>query len=92
MFDKLQKGKQLLQMRSQAKELQRKMAEVTESVDKGNIKVKVTGDQRVEYIELDGESRDDLARVINEAFKKVQKKAAQKMLQDGGLKGLFGNN
>jgi len=90
MFDKLKQGKQLLQMRSQAKELQRKLAEVTESVEKGNVKVKVSADQKVVFVEVDGETRDDIKDAINEAFKNVQKKAAQKMLQEGGLSGILG--
>lgn len=90
MFDKLQQGKQLLQMRSQAKELQKKLADVTETVEMGNVKVKVSADQKVIYIEVDGEQNEEVVKAINEAFKKVQKKAAQKMLQEGGLSGLLG--
>lgn len=90
MFDKLQQGKELLKMRSQAKELQKKLAEVTETVEIGNVKVKVTADQKVVYISESGEAKEEIARAVNEAFKKVQKKAAQKMLQEGGLSGLLG--
>ncbi|OGM32926.1 hypothetical protein A2803_05020 [Candidatus Woesebacteria bacterium RIFCSPHIGHO2_01_FULL_44_21] len=90
MFDKLQQGKQLLQMRSQAKALQKKLADVTESVEKGAVHVKVSADQKVQFISVDGEERRDIADAVNEAFSKVQKKAAQKMLQEGGLSGLLG--
>lgn len=90
MFNKLQQGRELLKMRSRAKELQKKLAEVTESVEKGSIKVKVSADQKVIYAEVDGEERTDIRDAINEAFKNVQKKAAQKMLQEGGLSGLLG--
>lgn len=90
MFDKLQQGKELLKMRSQAKALQKQLAEVTETVEMGSVKVKVTADQKVVYIEDNGESRDEIVKAVNEAFKNVQKKAAQKMLQEGGLSGLLG--
>lgn len=91
MFDKLQQGKQLLEMRKQAKQMQKMLAEVTETVEKGNVRVKVTGDQKIEYIEIDGQRNEDLEKAINEAFKNVQKKAAQKMMEEGGgLSGLLG--
>jgi hypothetical protein len=41
-------------------------------------------------MEIDGEENQNVVKAINEAFKKVQKKAAQKMLQEGGLQGLLG--
>ena len=90
MFDKIQQGRELLKMRSQAKELQKKLAEVTESVKKGSVNVKVSADQKIQFIEVDGVERKDIMEAVNEAFVKVQKKAAQKMLQEGGLSGLLG--
>jgi len=90
-FNKLQQGKQLLKMRQQAKEMQKKLAEVTHSEDKNGYKVKVTGDQTIEYLEKDGERLEDLEKLINKAFKEVQKKSAKKMMEDGGgLGGLLG--
>lgn len=90
MFNKLKQGRELLKMRSQAQALQKQLAEVTESVEKGKVRVKVSADQKVVYIEVDGQEREDIKDAINEAFKNVQKKAAQKMLQEGGLSGLLG--
>lgn len=89
-FNKLQQGKELLKMRSQAMALQKKLAEVTETVEMGNAKVKVSADQKVIYAEVDGENNEQLVKAINEAFKRVQKKAAQKMMEEGGLQGLLG--
>ncbi len=91
MFDKLRQGKQLLQMRSQAKALQRQLSQVTESVEREGVHVKVSADQKVQYINIDGVERKDICDAINEAFTKVQKKAAQKMLQEGGLSSLLGS-
>jgi DNA-binding protein YbaB len=91
MFEKVKQGKQLMKMRSEAKRLQKELAEVTETVDSGGVRVKVSADQKVLYIEKDGSSQEEIAKAINEAFKKVQKKAAQKMMDEGGgLSGLLG--
>jgi len=90
MFDKVKQGKDLLKMRSEAKKLQKQLAEVTETVEKGNVKVKVSGDQKIVYAEIDGERNENLEKAINEAFKGVQKKAAQKMYEEGGLGALLG--
>lgn len=79
-------------MRSQAKQLQKELAQITESVESGDVKVKVSADQKVVYAEINGERNEDLEKAVNEAFKKVQKKAAQKMMEmGGGLSGLLGN-
>ena len=91
MFNKIQQGKELLKMRQQAKEMEKMLAEVTETVERGNVRVKVAANQKVEYIEIDGERNEELEKAINEAFKNVQKKAAQKMMEEGGgLSALLG--
>lgn len=91
MFDKVKQGKQLMKMRSEAKKLQSELEDVTESVTNGNVHVKVNAAQRVEFIEINGERQKDVEDAINDAFKKVQKTAAHKMLQmEGGLSSLLG--
>jgi len=91
-FNKLKQVGELNKMRQQAKQLQKQLEEITETYEKGDVKVKVTGDQKVVYIKLDGEDRSDLVDAINKAMKKVQKKAAKKMMEmGGGLGGLLGN-
>jgi len=91
MFDKVRQGKELLELRSQAKKLQKQLADVSETVEVGNITVKVTADQRVVYIKKGEEQEDDIVKAVNEAFKKVQKKAATEMLKmEGGLGNLLG--
>lgn len=91
MFDKFQKGKDLLKMRQQAKQLQGELEQI-EHVEEGKgVRVKVNGAQQIVYIEIDGEEKRDLTDIINKAFKNVQKKAAKKMMEmGGGLSGLFG--
>ena len=92
MFDKIKQGKELLKMRSQAQELQKKLADVTDTAEVGKVRVKVSADQKVIYMEIDGQENKDAVKAINEAFKNVQKKAAQKMVEEGGLGALFGQN
>lgn len=91
MFDKFKQLNELRKMRSEAMELQKELDEIIESYESGRVKVKVTGSQKVNYIEVDGEERSDIKDAINEAMKKVQKEAAKKMLEKGGgLSGLLG--
>jgi len=78
-------------MRQQAKALQKQLEQIVEVYEEGNIRVKVTGDQKLQYLEVDGEERNDIVKVINKAMKNVQKTAAKKMLEmGGGLSGLLG--
>lgn len=81
---------ELRKLRSQAKDLQKKLAEITESEEKDGMRVKVSGDQRIAYLEIDGESREDLVKLINSALDGVQKRAAKQMMQEEGLSGLLG--
>jgi DNA-binding protein YbaB len=91
MFDKLSQLKDLAKMRSQASALQKELEKIKESAEKKGMRVVVTGDQKISYIEIDGEEKKDLVNLINEAMKKVQKEAAKKMLEmGGGLSGLLG--
>ena len=91
MFDKFKQLNELRKMRSQAMELQKELEKIKESAEKDGMRVVVTGDQKIAYIEIDGEERRDLVDLINEAMKKVQKEAAKKMLEmGGGLGGLLG--
>lgn len=88
-FDKIKQLNELRKMRSEALEMQKKLKTIIESLEKGKYRVKVTGDQRIDYIEIDGEAQPELVKVINEALEKVQKTAAKKMLEEGGLSGLL---
>ena len=76
MFDK---AKELYEMQRQAKQLQKMLAEESIVVQKGEIKIKIRGDQNIDWVEIDGEQNKDLARAINDAIKESQKVAAKKM-------------
>ena len=91
MFDKVKQVGELNKLRQQAKALQKELEQIKESYEKGDYKVVVTGDQKVDYIGIDGEGQEELVRAINKAMKNVQKKAAKKMMETGGgLSGLLG--
>jgi DNA-binding protein YbaB len=91
MFNKLQQGKNLMKLRSQAKQLQKELEQIEHTEEGRNMKVKVNGAQQVVYLEVDGESQDKLVELINKATKNVQKKSAKKMMEmGGGLGGLLG--
>ena len=78
-------------MRQQAMALQKELEKITETVEKGDVVVSVSGDQRVRYIKINGEEKKDLTDLLNDAMKKVQKEAAKKMMEmGGGLSGLLG--
>lgn len=90
-FDKIKQLGELNKMRQQAKALQKELEQITETLSVGDIEVKVTGDQKLAYMKVDGDERQDIVDAINKAMKKVQKKAAKKMLEmGGGLSGLLG--
>ncbi|MEJ2348048.1 MAG: YbaB/EbfC family nucleoid-associated protein [Patescibacteria group bacterium] len=91
-FDKFKQLGELNKMRQQAKVLQKQLEGITETVKEKDIEVKVSGDQKILFMKLDGEERQDIVDTINKAMKKVQKKAAKKMMEmGGGLSGLLGN-
>lgn len=78
-------------MRQQAQALQKELEKITETVEKSDWVVSVSGDQKIRYIKKDDEDFKVLTEVINEAMKKVQKEAAKKMMEmGGGLSGLLG--
>jgi len=81
----------MIKMRSEALKLQKELEKIRHSEEKGNMKVVVSGDQKIHYLEIDGEEKRELTDLINDAMKEVQKEAAKKMLEmGGGLSGLLG--
>lgn len=78
-------------MRKKAQELQKELEKIIQTVEKNGWQVSVTGDQKIRYIKKDGEDMKELADLINDAMKKVQKDSAKKMMEmGGGLGGLLG--
>jgi DNA-binding protein YbaB len=94
-LDKLKQLNELRKMRGEAQKMQKELEKIKETVQ-GNsrgddLQVTVTGDQKIVSIKINDEEQEDLVKTINDAMKKVQKKAAQKMMEmGGGLSGLLG--
>ena len=62
--------------------------ELTELEENG-VLVKVSGDQKVKFLSINGAENKVLVEVINKAMKKSQEMAAKRMKGMGGLEGLF---
>ena len=63
-------------------------SELTELEENG-VLVKVSGDQKIKFLSINGAENRILVEVINKAMKKSQEGAAKKMQDIGGLEGLF---
>jgi len=82
MFDKAK-------MLAQAYKLKKAVeAEVVE-VEENGIKIRVSGDQKIKDLSINGMENKVLIEVINKAMKKSQETAAKRMKDMGGLEGLF---
>ena len=82
MFDK---AKMLAQAFKLKKAVESEIVELEES----GILVKVSGDQKIRFLSVNGIENKMLVEVINKALKKSQEAAAKKMKDMGGLEGLF---
>lgn len=92
MFEKLQQLKELKQLRDKAMAMQKVLAQKTITVEKDGVKVVMSGDQKVQRLEIDGEENDKVAKVLNDALKESQKVAAKELQEmGGGLGGLLGH-
>jgi len=63
-------------------------AEVIEYEEAGII-IKISGDQKIKFLSINGVENKILIEVINKALKKSQEAAAKKMKDMGGLEGLL---
>lgn len=90
MFDKVKQLGDLAKMRSQAMKLQKELERISKTYEKGKVRVRVRGDQKIDYLEIDGVEQKELKETINNALKDIQKEAAKKMMEmGGGLTGLL---
>ena len=88
MFDKI---KQLKQMRDQAMTIQKQLAAEEIVVERGTVRVVISGDQKIKDLTVQGVSSQEVVNAINEAVKKSQELAAKKLQEmSGGLSGLLG--
>lgn len=91
MFQKMQQAKQLWDLRNKAMAMQKALAQEFVTIEKNGVKVVMSGDQKVQKIEIDGTENRNVAEAVNEAIKESQKIAAKKIQEmGGGLGGLLG--
>ena len=82
---------EIKKMRDQAMQIQRELQGEEVAVDKNNVHIVISGDQKIKLLESNGKSDDDIREAVNEAIKKSQEVAAKKLQQmGGGLSGLLG--
>ncbi|MCL4384680.1 YbaB/EbfC family nucleoid-associated protein [Patescibacteria group bacterium] len=83
MFDKAK-------MVAQALKLKKAIESEVITYEENGISIKVSGDQKIKDLVIDGAVNKNLVEVINKALKKSQEAAARKMKDMGvGLDGLF---
>jgi len=82
MFDK---AKMIAQAFRLKKAVEAEMVEIEEN----GLVIKVSGDQKIKYLSINGVENKALVDTINKILKKSQEVAAKKMKDMGGLEGLF---
>lgn len=79
------------QLRQQAVQMQQQLASEEIEVVKTDIRVVISGDQKLKVFTVQGISSQQAVEALNEAIKKSQELAARKLQQmSGGLGGLLG--
>ncbi len=87
----LQKLGDLNQLRQQAMQMQQQLAAEEIEVVKGDIRVVISGDQKIKVFTVQGITSQEAIDALNESIKKSQELAAKKLQQmSGGLGGLLG--
>ncbi len=69
------------QMRKQAAVIQAALEKEEFEVIIGNVLVRITGNQNVKTVEIDGVYQEDVKRAMNDAIKKSQQAAAGKLAE-----------
>ncbi len=91
MLDKFKQLGELKRMRDQAVRIQKQLAAEKIEFEEDGVKVIISGDQKIQLLEIEGEDHADLAQILNKALKKSQEVAARKVQEvSGGLSGLLG--
>lgn len=93
MFDKVKQLGQLKKMRDQAMAIQKQLAAEEIEINEDNIRIVITGDQKLKSLEIDGMTNERVLELINKAIKKSQEVAAKKLAEmSGGLSGMLKGN
>lgn len=65
----------------QLQKMQSALKEMTLTVEKDGVLIKIRGDQYIEEVSIDGTTDPRIAQAINEAVKKTQEQAAKKLME-----------
>ncbi len=85
------KGGDMNQLRQQAMQMQQQLAAEEIEISKSDIRVVISGDQKIKAFTVQGIASVLAVDVLNEAIKKSQELAAKKLqAMSGGLGGLMG--
>ena len=91
MINPFQQLGEIKKMRDQAMQIQKQLQAEQVVVDKNGVHIVISGDQKIQTLEANGRSDNDIKEAVNEAIKKSQEVAAKKLSgMSGGLKGLLG--
>jgi DNA-binding protein YbaB len=91
MLDKLKQLGDLKKMRDQAMKIQKQLAQEEIVVEEGDIRVVISGDQKIKEFTVKGHSSEAAIQALNRAIKDSQQLAAKKLQElSGGLGGLMG--
>ncbi len=91
MFNPFKTIGDLKSMRDQAVKMQQALATEEVIVERNNVKVVMTGDQKIKELIIDGAEDWRIKEALSEAIKKSQEIAARKLTEmSGGLQGLLG--
>ncbi len=82
---------ELKKMRDEALRIQKELAAEKVEINEGEIKIVISGDQKIQELEIKGEPQPRLTEVLNKAIKRSQEVAARKVQSmSGGLSSLLG--
>lgn len=84
----------LKKLRDQAVQMQKQLAQEEIVVEEGDVRVVISGDQKIKEFTVQGIGSDVAVSALNKAIKKSQELAAKKLQQmsGGGMPGLGGGN
>lgn len=69
----------LKKLRDQAQQIQQQLSQEEVVVEEGDVKVVISGDQKIKEFSVQGITSDQAISVINKAIKKSQELAAKKL-------------
>lgn len=90
MSNMFQNAGKIMELQKKAKAMQKELAKEEITVEKGDFRVVISGEQKIKEFTVQGVSSKEAIDVINEAIKKSQEVSAKKLQSmSGGLSGLL---